>query len=185
MLSQFGKKLYWQCYNLYSRLKFAILSRGFILYGTMIILEVCNLIHLWYSIINIIIINYKQCNVVSSNSGSSINWGTFVVECIHDCLSQVWDLVIFVSLGWDVGKLSHQLERFSTCLTFSFACFSGTRKVRVIETYKGIPVFGSSVTVELRKDGEPTGAAGGHVLKGLKQEVSISTIQWQCLTFIY
>ena len=49
--------------------------------------------------------------------------------------------------------------------------------MRVIETYKGIPVFGSSVTVELRKDGEPTGAAGGHVLKGLKQEVSISTLQ--------
>lgn len=47
----------------------------------------------------------------------------------------------------------------------------GTRKVRVKQQFDGIPIWGSSVTVELDEDGEPTGKANGHILRGIEGAV--------------
>ena len=48
----------------------------------------------------------------------------------------------------------------------------GTRWTRVKQLYRGIPLFGKSVTLEYNEEGDPTGKALGHVIKRIRQDVS-------------
>lgn len=49
----------------------------------------------------------------------------------------------------------------------------GTRKVRVAQSYKNLPIWGASVTYEVFQDGSPSGAAEGHILADLRGEIDM------------
>lgn len=48
---------------------------------------------------------------------------------------------------------------------------SGTYKIKLIETYKGLPVVGEAVVVEVSDKGEPIGNIRGHLVEGIEKDI--------------